>query len=169
MILKSVIFLASRIFPAISMAITSTSLFHPISGVDKFRQLAYKWRNYFSCISFMTVRSTSPIDILWWILNVFKQKKHFSNIAMGVLWLQSSMSCHHAAGGVVSEANSGIPIRGLVVPDLLIYTSEDLSVSIYIYIYVYVDSIHTYTKTHPPSPLHHSYTSSSLLAFLCSV
>ena len=29
--------------------------------------------------------------------------------------------------------------------------------------------IHTYTKAHPPSPLHHSYTSSSLLAFLCSV
>ena len=29
--------------------------------------------------------------------------------------------------------------------------------------------IHTYTQTHPPSPLHHSYTSSSLIAFLCSV
>ena len=31
--------------------------------------------------------------------------------------------------------------------------------------------IHTYThtQTHPPSPLHHSYTSSSLLAFLCAV
>ena len=29
--------------------------------------------------------------------------------------------------------------------------------------------IHTHTQTHPPSPLHHSYTSSSLLAFLCSV
>ena len=27
-------------------------------------------------------------------------------------------------------------------------------------------NIHTYTQTHPPSPLHHSYTSSSLLAFL---
>ena len=46
------------------------------------------------------------------------------------------MSCHHVAGGVISEANSGIVIRGLVVPDLpiYIYTSEDLSVSIYIYI-----------------------------------
>ena len=30
-------------------------------------------------------------------------------------------------------------------------------------------NIHTHTQTHPPSPLHHSYTSSSLLAFLCSV
>ena len=30
-------------------------------------------------------------------------------------------------------------------------------------------NIHTYTQTHPPSPLHHSYTSSSLLAFLWSV
>ena len=29
--------------------------------------------------------------------------------------------------------------------------------------------IHTHTQTHPPSPLHHSYPSSSLLAFLCSV
>jgi len=29
--------------------------------------------------------------------------------------------------------------------------------------------IHTYTQTHPPSPLHHSHTSSSLVAFLCSV
>ena len=29
--------------------------------------------------------------------------------------------------------------------------------------------IHTHTQTHPPSPLHHSYTSSSLFAFLCSV
>ena len=29
-------------------------------------------------------------------------------------------------------------------------------------------NIHTHTQTHPPSPLHHSYTSSSLLAFLCS-
>ena len=28
---------------------------------------------------------------------------------------------------------------------------------------------HTCTQTHPPSPLHHSHTSSSLLAFLCSV
>ena len=46
------------------------------------------------------------------------------------------MSCHHVAGGVISEANSGIVIRGLVVPDLPIYTSEDLSVSIYIYTYV---------------------------------
>ena len=27
-------------------------------------------------------------------------------------------------------------------------------------------NIHTYTQTHPPSPLHHSYTSSSFLAFL---
>ena len=41
-------------------------------------------------------------------------------------------------GGVVSEANRGILFRGLVVPDLLIYTSEDLSVSIHIYIYIYV-------------------------------
>ena len=30
-------------------------------------------------------------------------------------------------------------------------------------------NIHTYTQTHPPSPLHHSYTSSSLLALLWSV
>ena len=29
--------------------------------------------------------------------------------------------------------------------------------------------IHTYTQTHRPSPLHHSHTSSSLVAFLCSV
>ena len=28
--------------------------------------------------------------------------------------------------------------------------------------------IHTYTRTYPPSPLHHSHTSSSLVAFLCS-
>ena len=48
------------------------------------------------------------------------------------------MSCHHAAGGVASEANSGIPIRGLVVPDLLIYTSEDLCFYTYIYTYVYI-------------------------------
>ena len=27
--------------------------------------------------------------------------------------------------------------------------------------------IHTHTQTHPPSPLHHSHTSSSLVAFLC--
>ena len=30
-------------------------------------------------------------------------------------------------------------------------------------------NIHTYTQTHPPSPLHRSYTSSSLLALLWSV
>ena len=30
-------------------------------------------------------------------------------------------------------------------------------------------NIHTHTQTHPPSPLHHSYTSSSLLRFLCPV
>ena len=29
--------------------------------------------------------------------------------------------------------------------------------------------LHTCTQTHPPSPLHHSHTSSSLVAFLCSV
>ena len=32
-----------------------------------------------------------------------------------------------------------------------------------------VQMCHTHTQTHPPSPLHHSYTSSPLLAFLCSV
>ena len=71
------------------------------------------------------------------------------------------MSCHHVAGGVISEANSGIVIRGLVVPDLPIYTSEDLSVSIYIYTYVDRWKIkpkninihahtHTYIYSHTP-------------------
>ena len=34
---------------------------------------------------------------------------------------------------------------------------------------LYLFRCSTHTQTHPPSPLHHSYTSSSLLAFLCSV
>ena len=50
----------------------------------------------------------------------------------------SSMSCHHVAEGIVSEANSGILIRVLVVPDLFIYISEDLRVSIYIYLFIYL-------------------------------
>ena len=32
-----------------------------------------------------------------------------------------------------------------------------------------LEHTYTHTQTHPPSPLHHSYTSSSLLAFLCPV
>ena len=35
--------------------------------------------------------------------------------------------------------------------------------------HIHTHTHHTHTQTHPPSPLHHSYTSSSLLAFLCSV
>jgi hypothetical protein len=70
-----------------------------------------------------------------------------SCIAMGEVCPQSSISCHQFAGGVVSEANSGILIRVLVVPDLFIYISEDLRVSIYIYIYlfIYVDRLNNKT------------------------
>ena len=48
------------------------------------------------------------------------------------------MWCHHGAEGVVSEANSVMLIRGLLVPDLFIYTSEDLRVSFYIYIFIFI-------------------------------
>ena len=47
------------------------------------------------------------------------------------------MSCHHVAGGVISEANSGIVIRGLVVPDLPIYIYIPLRILVFLYIYIH--------------------------------
>ena len=61
-------------------------------------------------------------------------------------------------------ASLGSPplLRGRRDSHSLTHSLHSLTHSLYL-------NIHTHTQTHPPSPLHHSYASSSLLPFLCPV
>ena len=104
----------------------------PQDGMSKFRRYFHvaPLQDVYACIRVRT-HSVSSLSLYIYIFIIFRSvhsithliwdfTEAMSCIAMGEVWPQSSISCHQFAGGVVSEANSGILIRGLVVPDLLI-------------------------------------------------